>query len=159
VKFAAGRTKDIPEMTPSTVEAALKGLCFGIKSLAGLKEAGLVSALRAQLSTRDQNLLEKLAPSSLSLPSGRRLEIHYEADRSPWAQSRLQDFLGLSQGPSVGGGEVPVVLHLLSPGKKPVQITSDLPGFWKNHYPQVRKELMRRYPRHPWPENPLTKTV
>ena len=155
VRFTAGRTKDIKEITGPDVEAVLKELCLGVKSLKDLKDAGLVSALRAKLSPRDQSLLEKLAPSSLSLPSGRRLEIHYEADRSPWAQSRLQDFLGLSRGPAVGGGEVPVVLHLLSPGKKPVQITSDLSGFWKNHYPQIRKELMRRYPRHPWPENPV----
>ena len=157
VKFAAGRTKALQEITSAGVEETLKELCSGIRSLNDLKEAGLVRALKAKLSPQDQALLEKLTPGSLLLPSGRRLEIHYEADKSPWAQSRLQDFLGMVKGPSVAGGEMPVVLHLLSPGKKPVQITSDLAGFWKNHYPQVRKELMRRYPRHQWPENPLQK--
>ncbi len=155
VKFAAGKSNDIKEITREDVAATLRDLCLGIRSLSELREAGLVSALKARLSPKDLSLLEKLAPSSWLMPTGRRLEINYEADRSPWAQSRLQDFLGMGRGPSVAGGEVPVVLHLLSPGKKPVQITSDLAGFWKNHYPQIRKELMRRYPRHPWPENPV----
>jgi len=155
VKFAAGKSNDIKEFTREDVAATLRDLCLGIRSLSELREAGLVSALKARLSPKDLSLLEKLAPSSWLMPTGRRLEINYEADRSPWAQSRLQDFLGMGRGPSVAGGEVPVVLHLLSPGKKPVQITSDLAGFWKNHYPQIRKELMRRYPRHPWPENPV----
>jgi ATP-dependent helicase HrpB len=155
VKFAAGRTNDIKAITNFDVETTLKELCVGIRSLENLKKAGLVAALRAKLSFKDQSLLERLAPGYLSLPSGRRLEIHYEADKSPWAQSRLQDFFGMNKGPVVAGGEIPVVLHLLSPGKKPVQITSDLAGFWKNHYPQVRKELMRRYPRQKWPENPV----
>jgi ATP-dependent helicase HrpB len=61
----------------------------------------------------------------------------------------------MKKGPMVGGGEVPLVLHLLSPAQRPVQVTSDLEGFWKNHYPQIRKELSRRYPRHKWPEKPV----
>jgi ATP-dependent helicase HrpB len=99
--------------------------------------------------------LERFAPSSVVLKSGRRVKIQYESGKPPWMESRIQDFFGMKETPKVGGGEVNVVMHLLSPAKRPVQVTSDLAGFWKNHYPQLRKELSRRYPRHPWPENPL----
>jgi ATP-dependent helicase HrpB len=155
VRFVAGRAKEFPEFSEKTIQETLQGLCQGCRSLEDLISRGLVATLKAGLSGQDQALLEKLAPSQWTLPGGRKLTIQYEAGKPPWAQSRLQDFLGMGRGPSVAGGEVPVVLHLLSPGQKPVQITSDLGGFWKNHYPQVRKELMRKYPRHKWPENPV----
>jgi ATP-dependent helicase HrpB len=155
VQFVRERSGEFPEISQEIIRENLKGLCEGCRSFEDLRAAGLVAALRAKLSPKDQSLLEKLAPRQVALPTGRKLDIHYEADKSPWAQSRLQDFFGMGKGPAVAGGEVPVVLHLLSPGKKPVQITGDLAGFWQKHYPQVRKELMRRYPRHKWPENPV----
>lgn len=155
VRFTAQRAGGFPVISKPEVEETLKGLCDGLRSLAELKEAGLVTALRARLSPKDHSLLEKLAPGQASLPSGRRMRIHYEEGKPPWGESRIQDFFGLKQGPAVAGGEVPVVLHLLSPAQRPVQVTSDLGGFWKNHYPQVRKELSRRYPKHKWPENPV----
>jgi ATP-dependent helicase HrpB len=83
------------------------------------------------------------------------VKIHYEAGRPPWIESRLQDFFGLAQGPAVAGGRVPLVLHLLAPNGRAVQVTTDLAGFWERHYPALRRELGRRYPRHSWPEDPL----
>jgi ATP-dependent helicase HrpB len=68
----------------------------------------------------------------------------------------MQDFFGFARAPSVGDGRVPLVLHLLAPNQRPVQVTTDLPGFWVKHYPTLRKQLMRRYPKHQWPEDPLT---
>jgi ATP-dependent helicase HrpB len=88
------------------------------------------------------------------LAHGRRLAVHYEADRPPWVQSRLQDFFGLRKGPELGG--VPLVLHLLAPNQRAVQVTTDLAGFWQRHYPELRKQLMRRYPKHAWPDDPVT---
>ncbi len=155
VKFVAGRVKEYPGMVKAEVEETFKGLCEGCRSFEDLKAAGLVAALRSRLSPKEQSLLEKLAPAQVALPLGRRMAIHYEEGKPPWGQARIQDFFGLKQGPSVAGGEVPVVLHLLSPAQRPVQVTSDLAGFWRNHYPQVRKELSRRYPKHKWPENPM----
>ena len=155
VKFVAQRAKEFPKISETEVEETLKGLCEGYRSLEDLRAAGLVPALRSRLSPKDQALLEKLAPGQVALPSGRRMTIHYEEGKPPWGESRIQDFFGMKQGPAVAGGEVPVVLHLLSPAQRPVQVTSDLSGFWKNHYPQTRKELSRRYPRHKWPENPV----
>ena len=81
--------------------------------------------------------------------------MHYERGRQPWVASRLQDFFGMREGPRVAGGRVPLVLHLLAPSQRPVQVTTDLAGFWSRHYPQVRRELGRRYPRHAWPADPL----
>lgn len=155
VKFTGQRAGEFPVISKTEVEETLKGLCEGCRSLEDLKAAGLVAALRSRLSLKDQVLLEKLAPTQIALPSGRRLSIHYEEGKPPWGQSRIQDFFGMRQGPKVAGGEIPIVLHLLSPAQRPVQVTSDLEGFWKNHYPQTRKELSRRYPRHKWPENPV----
>ena len=82
------------------------------------------------------------------------MKVNYEADRSAWIESRLQDFFGLAQGPSVAGGAVPLTLHLLAPNLRAVQVTTDLAGFWERHYPALRRELGRRYPRHSWPEDP-----
>jgi ATP-dependent helicase HrpB len=81
--------------------------------------------------------------------------VHYEAGQPPSVASRLQDFFGMSQTPAVARGAVPLVLRLLAPNQRPVQTTSDLAGFWQRLYPQVRKELARRYPKHAWPEDPL----
>src|SRR5207247_2551232 len=99
---------------------------------------------------------DRLAPERVALPGGRRLRVEYELDKPPWIASRLQDFFGLRDGPRVAEGRVPLVLHLLAPNQRPVQVTTDLAGFWQRHYPALRRELMRRYPRHAWPEDPLT---
>jgi len=92
----------------------------------------------------------------VTLPGGRTTRIHYEAGKPPWVESRLQDFFGMAAGPAAAGGRVPLVLHLLAPNQRAVQVTTDLAGFWDRHYPGIRRELMRRYPRHAWPEDPRT---
>jgi len=84
----------------------------------------------------------------------RRVKVHYEGE-NPWVESRLQDFLGLKAGPRIAGGAVPLVLHLLAPNHRAVQVTIDLAGFWARAYQELRPQLSRRYPRHAWPENPL----
>jgi len=100
-----------------------------------------------------RKLLEDMTPTKLRLPSGRETSIHYEPGQPPWVASRLQDFFGLRQAPSVAGQRLTV--HLLAPNQRPQQVTQDLQGFWEREYPRVRKELMRKYPRHAWPEDPL----
>jgi ATP-dependent helicase HrpB len=93
------------------------------------------------------------APRTLRLKAGRQVKIHYQPGKTPWIASRLQDFFGMDETPRLGPRRVPVVLHLLAPNQRPVQTTTDLAGFWQRLYPQVRRELMRRYPRHAWPED------
>jgi ATP-dependent helicase HrpB len=133
---------------------ALRAACAGKLSLSELRDAGLLPSLRALLPPAQLALVERLAPEHVALAQGRRLPVHYEADRAPWVQSRLQDFFGLRDGPKLG--DTPLVLHLLAPNQRAVQVTTDLAGFWQRHYPELRRQLMRRYPRHAWPEDPLT---
>jgi ATP-dependent helicase HrpB len=95
-------------------------------------------------------------PERLELPSGRSAPIAYRPGQTPSVASRLQDFFGMRRGPTIAGGRVSLVLELLAPNQRAVQITSDLEGFWKNHYPTLSKELRRRYPKHAWPDDPLT---
>ena len=111
--------------------------------------------LLSDLPPNQHNLLNQLAPEKIQLPNGRMAKVQYVDGQPPAVASRLQDFFGMRETPRVAGGRVNVVVHLLAPNYRPVQMTQDLAGFWERLYPQVRKELGRKYPRHSWPENPL----
>ena len=124
------------------VETALDSLCQGRVSFAELASGGLLESLRP---TR----LNQLAPERIALPGGRQVKVHYEPGKPPWIESRLQDFFGMRETPRIGN--TPVVVHLLAPNRRPVQVTTDLAGFWERLYPQVRRELSRRYSKHKWP--------
>jgi ATP-dependent helicase HrpB len=136
------------------VGRALVAACEGLVSFEELRGANLLAAIRREVGT-EQRFVDEVAPSHIALPKRRRVPVHYEADRPPWIESRLQDFFGMTDGPTVGGGRVALVLHLLAPNRRAVQVTSDLAGFWDRHYPSIRKQLMRRYPKHAWPESPV----
>jgi ATP-dependent helicase HrpB len=141
--------------TEEDVGAALREACRGRRSFAELREAGLPQALLAGLPPDRRAAVERLAPERVTLGGGRTVRVNYEAGGDPpWVESRLQDFFGAARGPAVAAGRVPLVLHLLAPNLRAVQVTTDLAGFWSRHYPAIRKELMRKYPRHPWPEDP-----
>lgn len=134
---------------------AAAALCAASRRLSALTPEGLVEWLLSALHPAQRQALDELAPARLTLPGGRRVVIEYPPDAPPYAASRLQDFFGMKRGPSLLGGSLPLVLHLLAPNGRAVQVTSDLEGFWQRHYPSVAKELRRRYPRHSWPEDPL----
>src|SRR6202166_4518046 len=138
---------------PPDIQQALKDLCLGLRSFGELKNAAvnMVSLLEQSMVARR---LEQLAPARVRLPNGRQTKVHYEPGKPPWIASRLQDFFGMRETPRIGPEQTPVVVHLLAPNQRAVQTTSDLAGFWERLYPQVRRELMRRYPRHSWPERP-----
>ena len=140
-------------LTDEDVIEAQRAVCAGRASLAELQEADLSQALLDRLGPAAGRTLSSLAPEQVALPGGRKLRVEYADGQPPAARSRLQDFFGLSRGPAVANGRVPLVLHLLAPNGRAQQITQDLAGFWVRHYPAVRRELMRRYPRHPWPED------
>ncbi|MBS1117922.1 MAG: hrpB [Deltaproteobacteria bacterium] len=153
VMFAARLTPGIVAPTDDALGAVIAHAAEGAISFDELRKASLLHLLDASLGPH-KALIDRLAPAHLTLPRRGRVAIHYELDRPPWIASRMQDFFGLARGPSVGEGKVPLVLHLLAPNQRPVQVTQDLPGFWVKHYPALRKQLMRRYPRHGWPEDP-----
>lgn len=146
----------LPEPGPELLEAALRDACAGRRSFAELRRADLPGRLAAHLGPGVSALLERLAPTHVRLPGGRRLALAYPPDGEPSASSRLQDFFGLAESPLVLDGRVPLVLHLLAPNGRDVQVTTDLAGFWQRHYPALARELRRRYPRHAWPDNPLS---
>jgi ATP-dependent helicase HrpB len=154
VEFASRHTA----VSPPDPEAALRTLATGMKSFAELESAtrdgGLVRALQDQLGPQARRLLEEVAPLRIRLARGREVKVHYEAGQPPWIASRLQDFFGMRQTPAIARGSAPLVVRLLAPNQRPVQTTTDLAGFWERLYPQLRKELGRRYPKHAWPENP-----
>ena len=144
-EFAGVEAPDVGE--------ALRELSLGLRSFTELKSAAaqFVPALERKMGTRQLN---EIAPPRIRLPSGRETKVHYEPGKPPWIASRLQDFFGMRETPRIGRERTPVVVHLLAPNQRAVQTTTDLAGFWERLYPQVRRELMRRYPRHSWPERP-----
>lgn len=149
----------LPALTQAEVDEALADLCKGRASFAALRQASLLDAVLDRLELRRPERaqrLARLAPEDVTLPGGRRAKVNYEEGQAPFIASRLQDFFGMARGPAVAGGKVPLVLHLLAPNNRPVQVTTDLSGFWERHYPAIRRELCRRYPRHSWPEDPTT---
>jgi ATP-dependent helicase HrpB len=140
-----------------TCEVWLAPYLLQIKKKEDLKKLDLLSILSSQLDYEQQKQLELIAPKTIKVPSGSEITIQYPTDNSaPYIAVRLQELFGLKESPTVNNGKVALVLHLLSPGYKPVQITSDLKSFWDNTYFEVKKELKRRYPKHEWPENPWT---
>jgi ATP-dependent helicase HrpB len=148
----AGMT-DIGE---ADIDVVLGEMCDGLRNFAELRavagRGGLVNRLRHRLPPDQLKYLNSMAPETIDLAGRRNVRINYERDQGPWIASRLQDFFGMKEGPRIGGGRIPLVLHLLAPNQRPVQVTTDLAGFWQRTYPQVRRELSRRYPRHSWPE-------
>jgi ATP-dependent helicase HrpB len=158
--FAATQAPDAGLAPPgeAELEAALREAARGRRSFAELREVDLASVLLGRLEPRGRAALERLAPERITLPGGRSTRVHYQAGKPPWVESRLQDFFGMAQGPTVAAGRVPLVLHLLAPNGRAQQVTTDLAGFWDRHYPALRRELSRRYPRHTWPADPRTAT-
>jgi ATP-dependent helicase HrpB len=144
---------DFAGLTAPDPHAALRQLSTGLRSFAELKTAasGFLALMEQQV---DARLLNELAPARIRLPGGRYARVHYERGKPPWVASRLQDFFGMREAPRVGRDRTPLVVHLLAPNHRPVQMTTDLAGFWDRLYPQVRRELSRRYPKHAWPERP-----
>jgi ATP-dependent helicase HrpB len=123
-------------------------------SLKDVSAGDLSEALMALLPWELRVRLDREAPTHFEAPTGTQLAIDYEAEQGPTIAVRLQELFGLNTHPSIAGGAVPLVLELLSPAQRPVQVTRDLPGFWRGSYAAVRSELRGRYPRHPWPDDP-----
>jgi ATP-dependent helicase HrpB len=123
-------------------------------SLKDFSASDLSDALMARLPWEQRARLDREAPTHFEAPTGTMLAIDYEAEQGPTIAVRLQELFGLNVHPSLAKGAVPLVLELLSPAHRPVQVTRDLPGFWRGSYAAVRSDLRGRYPRHPWPEDP-----
>jgi ATP-dependent helicase HrpB len=147
---------------PAADEVALRALldqaCLGRRSFAELRRLDWAELIRARLGGAGRRALDAALPERLGVPSGRKLPVDYAPalveGGAPVLAVRLQEMFGATDSPRVAHGRLPVVLHLLGPHGRPVQVTADLASFWRAGYPQVRRELRGRYPRHPWPEDP-----
>lgn len=163
LEFVRGLGRASPEAWPASDDATLLEQLDswlpmwlgGITRRDHLSRLPLQRALRERLSLVQRRELEQLAPVDLLVPSGSRVPIDYLDDSAPSVSVRLQEVFGLASTPRIGGSAVPITFKLLSPARRPVQVTRDLAGFWGSSYALVRKEMRGRYPKHNWPENPL----
>lgn len=146
---------NFPAITDSDIADAAVSLSAGMTRLSAIADVPVLDVLIHGLDREVQARLRTHAPERVTLPSGRQARIDYDSGPEPFVAARLQEFFGLRETPSLAGGRVPLLLHLLAPNHRPVQITRDLASFWANVYPGVRSELRRRYPKHAWPEDPI----
>ncbi|MBI1313963.1 DEAD/DEAH box helicase [bacterium] len=149
---------ELPDLDRAFLEEVLCGFCRTSLSFAELKSARWLDAVKARFDWQQLTSFDQEAPEKLTLPNDRQYRLQYEAGRPPILAVKIQDAFGLTESPRIARGRVPVLLHLLAPNNRPQQITDDLASFWKNGYPQVRKDLRGRYPKHAWPEDPFEMT-
>ena len=149
------QAESLPSWEESDLQDSLGMLCQRCLSIADLAKTDWLGMLLGQLSYEQRKLLDEAAPEHLTTPSGRKIRLRYQADKPPIMEVRIQEMFGVMETPRVALGRVPVLLHLLAPNNRPQQITDDLASFWKNTYPQVRKDLRGRYSKHAWPEDPF----
>jgi ATP-dependent helicase HrpB len=139
----------------ATLETWLAPRLARVTRRAHLSNIDLAAALADTLSFHQRRDLDAKAPTHIGVPSGSRIPIDYDAGEIPVLAVRLQEMFGATTTPAIAGGKAPLLIHLLSPAGRPLQVTRDLQGFWSGSYPQIRGEMRGRYPKHNWPDNPL----
>ena len=142
----------LPPFVDDDNKHVIEQLCHGAVSYKDIKEREVKPVVMSWLSHAQCELLDKHAPERLSLPNGRTPKVNYETGRSPFISLRIQELYDVNQTPKIAMGRVPVVVHILTPGMKPIQVTQDLANFWREHYPRIKSELQRKYPKHLWRE-------
>jgi len=144
-----------PAMSDDMLGELLARSCMHKRSIQQLREQDLRELLLSDFDWQQRQQLDELAPTHITVPSGSRIRLSYNGDRQPVLAVRLQEIFGWLQTPRIAGGRLPVVMELLGPNFRPVQVTSDLASFWQTTYFQVRKDMRVRYPKHAWPEDPM----
>lgn len=151
---------DWPEVSEhallTTVEQWLAPFLAGVRNWKGLQQINLMEALQSLLSWDQQQALKQALPTALEIPTGQQVRLDYTTENGPVLAAKLQALFGWTDSPRLASGRIPVVIHLLSPAQRPLAVTADLASFWREVYPEVRKEMRGRYPKHPWPEDPMT---
>jgi ATP-dependent helicase HrpB len=154
----AGAREPWPDVSDAalvgSLETWLTPWLGGISRGEHLQRLNLHDALRALLTRNQQRRLDELAPTHITVPSGSRIALDYLAGPVPALAVRLQEVFGLKETPRIAAGRMPVMMHLLSPARRPVQVTQDLKSFWEKGYHEVKRELKGRYPKHYWPDDP-----
>ena len=145
----------LPDVSDEGLQSFLPQWCMGKRSFAQLRKFDIHGALLGTLTYPQRQTLDRLAPEAITVPSGSSIKLEYEVGKAPVLAVRIQEVFGLSTTPTVAGGRVRVVMHLLAPNMRPQQVTDDLASFWARGYPEVRKDLRARYAKHAWPEDPI----
>ena len=140
----------LPPFTDDDKAHVIGQLCLGAVSYKDIKEREVKPVVMSWLSAAQKDLLDKHAPERLSLPNDRTPKVVYEKGKSPFISLRIQELYDVNQTPKIAMGRGPVTVHILTPGMKPIQVTQDLPSFWREHYPKIKSELQRKYPKHFW---------
>jgi ATP-dependent helicase HrpB len=148
---------ELPAFGAEELRGPAAAACAGRTSLAEVRRSDLAGVLKGSLSREQLAAVERHAPVEIEIPSGRKVRLTYEPGRPPVLAARLQELFGLERTPALAGGRAPVLLHILGPNYRPVQITQDIESFWRTTYAQVRKDLRARYPKHAWPEDPRSR--
>jgi ATP-dependent helicase HrpB len=151
-----------PDVSDAALRDSMEGWLFprlvGLRTRAEVERLDPGAVLLDALTWEQRRALDALAPTHVTVPTGSRIPVDYGDPQAPALAVRLQELFGLADTPRVAGGAVPLTLHLLSPARRPVQVTRDLAGFWRSSYFDVRKDLRGRYPKHEWPDDPLSAT-
>ena len=140
----------LPNISDDDKKSIIEELCHGAVSYKDIKEREVKPIVMSWLSQSQRELLDKHAPERLTLPNGRTPKVNYENGKSPFISLRIQELYDVNQTPKIALGRVPVTVHILTPGMKPIQVTQDLASFWREQYPKIKSELARKYPRHLW---------
>jgi ATP-dependent helicase HrpB len=148
----AGLEADVPDFINEQFDVLLSHICSKKSSFAEIRKREISDYLADLIPEKSYRLLAEHAPDRIPLKSGRKAVVHYESGKPPWVAAPLQEFFGMVKTPAIAKGRIPLVVHLLAPNGRDVQVTQDLAGFWERHYPGLRKQLSRRYPKHSWPE-------
>ena len=160
VAFARQLDERFPDLGDDALLGAMEQWLLprlqGMRRASDLARLDLVAVVADTMTWELRRELDRIAPTHVVVPTGSRIPVEYAQVEAPSISVRLQELFGLATTPAVGDGRVPLVLRLLSPAHRPVQVTRDLAGFWRTSYFDVRKDLRGRYPKHAWPEDPLT---
>ena len=140
----------LPAISDEDKQAIIGQLCHGAASYKDIKDHEVKPVVMSWLSPSQRELLDKHAPERLTLPNGRTPKVNYESGKAPFISLRIQELYDVNQTPKIALGRVPVTVHILTPGMKPIQVTQDLASFWREHYPKIKSELSRKYPKHLW---------
>jgi ATP-dependent RNA helicase HrpB len=140
----------LPNISDDDKKHIIEQLCHSASSYKDIKEREVKPIVMSWLSHAQRELLDKHAPERLTLPNGRTPKVNYENGKSPFISLRIQELYDVNQTPKIAMGKIPVTVHILTPGMKPIQVTQDLASFWREHYPKIKSELARKYPKHFW---------
>jgi ATP-dependent helicase HrpB len=140
----------LPAIGPAERRLLIEQICHGAFGYKEIKERAVWPVVKSWLSDAQQRLVEEYAPERLELPNGRRVKIAYAPGTQPTVAARIQDLYGVDTDLRIAGGRVPLLIQVLAPNQRPIQVTTNLATFWKEAYPRIKQELQRKYPKHEW---------